>query len=88
MFQSKKPNSLRGVRHRRKFCLCTDASHDTRCLGMLNTQVPRVITEHTIHHGLVTDGRSLARTNDISCRQAKPRLLTKNTLFTPPPLWN
>ena len=30
MFQSKKPNSSRGVRHARKFRLRTDASRDTR----------------------------------------------------------
>ena len=50
MFQSKKPNSSRGVRHARKFRLRTDASRDTRCSRALNTQLPRVITERAIHH--------------------------------------
>ena len=42
MIQSKKPNSSRGVRHARKFRLRTDASRDTRCSRVLNTQLPRV----------------------------------------------
>ena len=50
MFQSKKPNSSRGVRHARKFRLRTDASRDTRCSRALNTQLPRVIAERAIHH--------------------------------------
>ena len=53
MFQSKKPNSSRGVRHARKFRLRTDASRDTRCSRALNTQLPRVITERDIHHVIV-----------------------------------
>ena len=43
MFQSKKPNSSRDVRHARKFRLHTDASRDTWCSRALNTQLPRVI---------------------------------------------
>ena len=31
MFQFKKPNLSRGVRHARKFHLRTDASRDTQC---------------------------------------------------------
>ena len=58
MFQSKKPNSSRGVRHARKFRLRTDASRDTRCSRALNTQLPRVIAERAIHHVIVMDGRS------------------------------
>ena len=50
MFQSKKPNSSRGVRHARKFRLRTDASRDTRCSRTLNTQLPRVIAERAIYH--------------------------------------
>ena len=38
------------------FRLHTDASHDTRYSRMLNVQLPRVIAERTIHHGLVMDG--------------------------------
>ena len=41
MFQSKKPNSSRGVRHARKFRLRTDASRNTLCSLALNTQLPR-----------------------------------------------
>ena len=54
MFQSKKPKS-------HKFCLCTDASHDTRCPRALNTQFPRVIVDGAIHHGLVMDGLSFGQ---------------------------
>ena len=53
MFQSKKPNSSRGVRHKRKFRLRTDASRNTQCSRVLNTQLPRAI-----HHVIVMDGRS------------------------------
>ena len=56
MFQSKKPNSLRGVCHARKFLLRTDASRDTRCSRALNTQLPRVIAERAIHHVIVING--------------------------------
>ena len=59
MFQSKKPNSSRGVRHARK--LRTDASRDTRCSRALNTQLPRVIAERAIHHVIVMDGRSFGQ---------------------------
>ena len=61
MFQSKKPKSLRGVCHARKFCLRTDASHDTRCSHTLDTQLPHVIAERAIHHGVVMDGRSFSQ---------------------------
>ena len=61
MFQSKKPNSSRGVRHARKFLLRTDASRDTRCSRELNTQLPRVIAERAIHHVIVMDGRSFGQ---------------------------
>ena len=56
MFQSKKPNSSRGVRHARKFHLRTDASRDTRCSRALDTQLPRVKGERAIHHFIVMDG--------------------------------
>ena len=49
MFQSKKPKSLRGVRHARKFRLRTDSSRDTQCSHALNTQLPRVIAKRAIH---------------------------------------
>ena len=58
MFQSKKLKSSRGVRHSRKFRLRTDASRDTHSSRALNTQLPRVIAECAIHHGVVMDGRS------------------------------
>ena len=58
IFQSKKPNSSRGVRHARKFHLRTDASRNTRCSRALNTQVPRVKGERAIHHVIVMDGQS------------------------------
>ena len=61
MFQSKKPNSLRGVRHARKFRLRTDASRDTQCSRTLNTQLPCVIAESAIHHVIVMDGRSFGQ---------------------------
>ena len=61
MFQSKKPNSLRGVRHVRKFHLRTDASRDTLCSRALNTQLPREIAERAIHHVIVIDGRSFGQ---------------------------
>ena len=61
MFQSKKPNSSRGVRHERKFYLRTDASRDTRCSRALNTQLPRVKVERAIHHVIVMDGRSFGQ---------------------------
>ena len=61
MFQSKKPNSSRGVRHARKFRLRTDASRDTLCSRALNTQLPRVIAERAIHHVIVMDGRSFGQ---------------------------
>ena len=57
MFQSKKPNSSRGVRHARKFRLRTDASRDTRCSRALNTQLPCVNPGRAIHHIIVMDGR-------------------------------
>ena len=37
------------ARHRHKFNLSTDASHNTRCSYALNTQLPRIIAECTIH---------------------------------------
>ena len=58
MFQSKKPNSSRGVRHARKFHLRTDASRNTWCSRALNTQVPHVKVERAIHHVIVMDGQS------------------------------
>ena len=58
MFQSKKPNSSRGVRHERKFRLRTDASRNSRAL---NTQLPRVIAECAIHYVIVMDGRSFGQ---------------------------
>ena len=61
MFQSKKPNTSRGVPHTRKFRLRTDASRDTWCSRALNTQLPRVIVERAIHHVIVTDGRSFGQ---------------------------
>ena len=61
MFQSKKPNSSRGVRHARKFRLRTDASRNMRCSHALNTQLPRVIAERAIHHVIVMDGRSFGQ---------------------------
>ena len=61
MFQSKKPNSSRGVRHVRKFRLRADASRDTQCSRALNTQLPRVIAERAIHHVIVMDGRSFGQ---------------------------
>ena len=54
-------NSSRGGRHMCKFCLRTDASHDTRCSRTLNTQLPSVIAEHAIHHSLVMDGQSFGQ---------------------------
>ena len=51
MFQSKKPNSSRGVRHARKFRLRTDASRDTRCsvgrYGPVMTDSSRLQQHHT-----------------------------------------
>ena len=61
MFQSKKLNSLRGVRHARKFRLHSDASRDTRCSRALDTQLPCVIAERAIHHIIVMDGRSFGQ---------------------------
>ena len=61
MFQSKKSNSSRGVCHTRKFCLPTNASHDTQCLRTLNMQLPCVIAERAIHHIIVMDGRSFGQ---------------------------
>ena len=61
MFQSKKPNSLRGVRHVRKFRLRADASRDTRCSRALNTQLSRVIAERAIHHVIVMNGWSFGQ---------------------------
>ena len=55
------PNSSRGVRHARKFHLCTDASRDTQCSRVLNTQLPRVKVERAIHHVIVMDGRSFGQ---------------------------
>ena len=61
MFQSKKPNSSRGVCHAGKFRLRTDASRDTRCSRALYTQIPRVIAERAIYHVMVMDGRSFGQ---------------------------
>ena len=61
MSESKKPNSLVGVCHARKFRLCADALHDTRCSRVLNTQLPRIIAERAIHHVIVMDGQSVAQ---------------------------
>ena len=58
MFQSKKPNSSRGVRHARKFQLHTDVSRNTQCSRAVNMQVPRVKVERAIHHVIVMDGQS------------------------------
>ena len=58
MFQSKKPKSLRGVRHAREFRLRTVASRDTWCSRVLNTQLPRVIAKSAIHYDPVMDGWS------------------------------
>ena len=58
MFQSKKPKSLRSVRHASTFRLRTDASRDTRCSRAFNTQLPPVIAKRAIHYGPVMDGRS------------------------------
>ena len=49
MFQSKKPNSSRGVRHARKFRLRTDASRDTWC-SRLNTQLPCIIARYPLRY--------------------------------------
>ena len=67
MFQSKKPNSSRGVSHARKFRLPTDASRNKRCSCTLNMQFPRVIVERAIHHVIVMDGGVLVRANKTSC---------------------
>ena len=61
MFQSKIPKSSHGVRHARKFRLRTDASRYTQCSRALDMQLPRVIAECAIHHGLVMDGLSFAQ---------------------------
>ena len=61
MFQSKKPNLSRGVRHARKFRLRTDAPRDTRCSRALDMQLPRVIAERATHHVIVMDGRSFGQ---------------------------
>ena len=61
MFQSKKPKSLRDVRHAHKFCLRTDASCDTWCSHTVNTQLPRIIAKHAIHYGPVMDGQSFGQ---------------------------
>ena len=61
MFQSKKPNSSRGVHHTRKLLLRSDASRDTRFSHALNTQLPRVIAERAIHHVIVMDGWSFGQ---------------------------
>ena len=64
MFQSKKPNSLRGVHYARKFRLRTYVSRDMRCSRALSMQLPRVITEHAIHHvTVVMDGRSFGQSH-------------------------
>ena len=60
-------------------CLHTDASRDTQSLRALNMQLPRVIAEGAIHHGVVMDGQIFARSNEISGWHAKPRSPTKNT---------
>ena len=83
MFQSKKPNLLRGIRHARKFHLRMDASRDVRCSRALNTQLPRVNAERAIHHVIVMDGQSLVRANETYCWQVKSCPLTKNTEWSP-----
>ena len=55
------PKSSRSVHHARKFHLRIDVSRDTRCSRVLNTQLPRVIAECAIHHGLVMDGQSFGQ---------------------------
>ena len=49
------------VRHALKFHLRTDASRDMRCSRALNTQLPRVKVERTIHHVKVMDGQSFGQ---------------------------
>ena len=61
MFQFKKPKSSRGVPHARKFHLCTDVSRDTQSSRALIMQLPCVIAELAIHHGVVMDGRSFGQ---------------------------
>ena len=61
MFQPKDPNSSGGIHHGRKFRLRTDASQDTQCSHVLNTQLLRVIVERAIHHVTVMDGRSFGQ---------------------------
>ena len=57
-FNPRNQKSSRGIRYARKFRLRTDASRDTRCSHALDSQLPRVIAERAIHHGLVMNGRS------------------------------
>ena len=61
MFQSKKPNTSRGVCHAHKFHLRTDASRNTWFSHVLNTQLPHVIAERAIHHVIVMDGQSFGQ---------------------------
>ena len=44
-----------------KFRLRTDALRDTRCSRAVNTQLPRIIVEHAIHHVVVMDGRNFGQ---------------------------
>ena len=69
MFQSKKPNSSRGVRHARN-SVCVQMSHAIHDVhARKNTQLPRVIAERAIHHVKVMDGGVLVRANETSCNK-------------------
>ena len=61
MFESKKQNSPRGVRHACRYRLRTDASPDTCCSRVLVTQLSRVFAERAIHHVIVMDGRTFGQ---------------------------
>ena len=41
--------------------LCTDASHNTQGSDALNTQLPSIIAERTIHYGLLMNGLSFGQ---------------------------
>ena len=79
MFQSKKPESSRGVGHARKFRLRTDAPRDTWCSRALKLQLPRVIGERA--NNLTFCNRRAEFWRELMnffCGHAKPRPLRIN----------
>ena len=72
------------VRRSSEFHLYTEASGDTRCTDMLNTQLPCIIAERAIHLSFSMDGLSFVQNqwNFLFTCYTMPYPLTKNVWCT------